>query len=501
MLGIAKSTGEAILDEAVVAAGVPGTVGSPVAAGQLRRIGRLRLDELAPNGPDTPARVLWLHDTDRWYLGDFLRHAAWLDWLYRRLPGAHIDFASHPAYLALYQDGRFGQALDVSDLKMSDLRAYDLVIVPSSFPDPTPADPGVRRLLRTWDRGWSLYAYGQRVAGGTKRFLNYFRSAHPDTLPFVESSPQSDCGGSVLSFSGAERVDAEKILEQLAPGAGPVLIYNPTSSTRFTRETDVEKEVDNTLTPAQHAVVLTEIAGRLNGHDILVGAPLKPGDEENAAALRQVAGAVPGARCLLDAVVPGVDSRRLRDFAAVLASPRVCASVGAGTGSNTHLSALVGTWSLSFERAADAVMQRNWSEPGAFQMGSFRWRNPSHLSAIHLLRWDRLDEAALVGAAVAFLTHHQTAHAFDASVGRLRKDLLLGTVLSGASLNHYSDFSDELTFLRNRFGACAPTVGSDVTTLAQWAAEGGSPEVLLQLFGDSNLHKLIRMVRRDTPHE
>ncbi len=31
-------------------------------------------------------RVLWLHDTDRWYLGDFLRHAAWLGWLGAHLP-------------------------------------------------------------------------------------------------------------------------------------------------------------------------------------------------------------------------------------------------------------------------------------------------------------------------------------------------------------------------------------------------------------------------------
>lgn len=48
-------------------------------------------------------RILWLHSTDRWYFGDFLRHAAWLAWLRTAFPAATIDLASHPAYLPLYR--------------------------------------------------------------------------------------------------------------------------------------------------------------------------------------------------------------------------------------------------------------------------------------------------------------------------------------------------------------------------------------------------------------
>src|SRR5262245_46453768 len=43
-------------------------------------------------------RLLLLHTTDRWYLGDFLRHARWLTTLAAVRPG-HLGLATHRDYL------------------------------------------------------------------------------------------------------------------------------------------------------------------------------------------------------------------------------------------------------------------------------------------------------------------------------------------------------------------------------------------------------------------
>ncbi|GLY19434.1 hypothetical protein Kisp01_64480 [Kineosporia sp. NBRC 101677] len=421
-------------------------------------------------------RVLWLHDTDRWYLGDFLRHAAWLGWLGAHLPGASIDLASHPAYLPLYRDDRFDAHLDVGDLDPAALQGYDLVVVPSSFPPADRPDPGVRRLLHTWDAGWALHARGRRIAGGTKNVLNYFRAAHPHALVAPEKGGEWDCEGTPFRFTRQERLRAAAVLSELVPGDRPVLIYNPSASNPFTRQTDVLKEVENCLGPRQHAAVLRQIVQALPGHDVLVAAPVKPGDQANAENLLAVAAATPGVHCLLD--LPQLpeggrwqesDPTTLRGFAALMAGSRICGSVGVGTGSNTHLAALTGTWSLSFERAADEAILDNWSRPETFQMGSFRWRNPSPLTAIHLMRWDRLGDAEFARAAQAALTHHQAWH--------LSRDQAFSALdLTPSAWLYHTDFRDEMAYLQHLS-----------------ASRGADGEHLVrQLYRDSNLHKLAR---------
>ncbi|GAB3282153.1 glycosyltransferase family 9 protein [Kineosporia babensis] len=417
----------------------------------------------APAGlvPDVgaAARVLWLHDTDRWYLGDFLRHAAWLDWLHQNFPQASIDLAGHPAYLPLYGDGRFDALIDIAQLERTELRRYDLVVAPSSFPSLTRPDPGVRRYLKTWDAGWSLHAFGRRIADGGKKVLNYFRAAHPSTV--FPGDGESDCSGTQFRFTPDEQEAAAQLLADLLPGRRPVLIYNPTASNPYTRQTDAIKEVDNTLTSEQHAAVLGKIVEQVHEHDILVAAPVKPADQANIDCLHEVAHAVPGVTQLR-----GADSITLRGYAALLADPRICGSIGAGTGSNTHLAALAGTESLSFERGADQLMLANWSQPDAFQMGSIRWRNPSPLTAVHLMRWDRLGEAEFAKAAHAALAHHSGWHSAEDSFAVLD--------LTPSAWLHFTDFSDEMAYLRH----------------PRERSKGES--LLRQLYLDSNLNKLAR---------
>ena len=464
------------------------------------------------------AAILVLHRTDRWYVGDFLRHASWLGWAQRNLPNGRVDLATHSAYLPVYGNGRFATMVDVATLGPADLVSYDLVVEPTSFPVTEAPAPGIRRLLRTWDRGWALYTHGVQVAHGVKNELNYFRAAHPCSLGLTDTtSDGTPAQGTPLSFTDAERHAARGLLEAIAPGEGPVLVYNPTASNLFTRQTCAVKEVDNTLTVAEHVAVLRHITVGITGHDVLVAAPVKPGDARNAAVVGEVAASVAGR--------PVTTS--LREFAALLADPRVCSTIGGGTGSNTHLAALVGTWSLSIERSADAAMRANWSETEAFQMGSFRWRNPSPLTAVHTMAWDEGDQRATeeraAGACGAFLTHHCLAHGRQAELfdryqapavavhgwsGTAGTDLQLGQMLTGwmtsSARGHLANFADEIAYLRHRFphlSGTGPRADLDALLATAEAAAVADPAVRSlagQLFCDSNLHKLVTLMTDPT---
>jgi hypothetical protein len=268
---------------------------------------------------------------------------------------------------------------------------------------------------------------------------------------------------------------------------------------------------------AEHVAVLRQIALGIAGHAILVAAPVKPGDARNAAVVGEVAASVAG-----EPVTTG-----LREFAALLADPRVCSTVGGGTGSNTHLAALVGTWSLSIERSADAAMRANWSHSEAFQMGSFRWRNPSPLTAVHTMAWDEGDQRATeekaAGACGAFLAHHYLAHGRRAELfdrdrapamavhgwsGAASTELQLAQMLAGwmtsSARRHFADFADEIAYLCDRFPHLSETNPRDDFDVLLAAAEAGAvvdPSVCSlagQLFRDSNLHKLVSLMTNPT---
>jgi hypothetical protein len=454
-------------------------------------------------------RVLWLHATDRWYFGDFLRHAPWLGWLLEAFPHARIEVASHPAYLPLYDDARFAATLDATRLPADGMRGYDLVVMPGPY-RPDRFEDSVPLLLATWDTGWTLRRHGRLAAEGAKAQLNYFRAAHPGTAC---GAPRA-VGATPLLLADTELDAMSTALDRALTGAGPVVVYNPTASNPFTRGTSIPKEVDNQLTAAQHAHVLRRLLTLLPGHLFVVGASVKPGDAENEQAIRDVA-ALAGDPRAVDMYALGQDSvATIRGFAVLLSCPRVCSTVGSGTGTNTHLAQVTGTWALSFERGADQAMHANWARPQQFQMGSFRWRNPGERTAIHVLDFAHLTPAALDRAAEAFVCHHALAHpgtqtqlftaghlppvvgdlATEDRSGRLTApqagELLLAAMTQTARA-HYADFTDEAAYLRHVHAV--PGRGLEAIKAALAADDDSARQTAIELWEDSNLDKLLHL--------
>ncbi|GAB6900254.1 glycosyltransferase family 9 protein [Kineosporia succinea] len=419
------------------------------------------LTSLAPRGRIN--RILWLHRTDRWYLGDFLRHASWLHWAREAFPQAEIDLASHPAYLPLYADGRFGQLHDSRSFRGE--QAYDLVIEPGSF-EPGPSPAPLR--LASWDAAWSVQVGGRAVMQGRKHELNYFRAAHPGAVTGDRSTTPTS-----LSFGSSELEPLNKALEAVFPGEGPVVVYNPSASNAFTRETGVHKEVDNSLTPADHIGILRHLLTLLPDHHFVIGAAVKRGDAVNESVVTTVAEAVAG-----ESVCSTVDlgATSLCDFARLLAAPRICGTVGSGTGTNTHLAALLDRHALSFERGCDEAMLNNWSGNG-FQMGSFRWRNPSAHTGIHTMSWARRD---LLGAARAFVVDHAHVHGHEPDPSHAAR--------------HYGDFTDEAAYLGFRHGIPGRGLEAVLNALEDPRAQA-TARFLVE---DSNLHKLVSRPGRST---
>lgn len=458
-----------------------------------------------------PTRVLLLHATDRWYLGDFLRHSVWLDWLCDRFTAATVDAASHPDYLALYSDSRLSRLLDARRVDPVVLSSYDLVVVPAAS-EPSLKHVAAPLVLASWDTGWALHIRGRRVLDGTKKGLNYFRAAHPSAVTGTHDFRPSHL------LSAPEQDDAvNQALSTTFHGhRGPVIIYNPTSSNPFTRGTDVPKEVDNTLSATGHATLLRHLVSALPDHCFIVGSALKPDDPVNLSISASVAEHSRSDRVRSTMDLGLVDVTTLRGFASLLGSSRVCSAVGGGTGTNTHLASRVGAYSFSIERGADDAMLANWRRPTEFQMGSFRWRNPSVLAGVHTMNWNDKSPDALIGAAQAFLCHHMVAHGrglddlfvdraaaaaaadgferswTSAPIDALRHARRLLRSMTAAACAHYGDFGDEAAYLRLRFGMAGE--GLDALVQAIAARTGEASVMGGQLFEDSNLHKLLLLI-------
>ncbi|GAA3610252.1 hypothetical protein GCM10022223_28000 [Kineosporia mesophila] len=421
-------------------------------------------------------RILWFHRTDRWYFGDFLRHSAWLAWARESFPAAVIDLASHAAYLPLFADDRFGRHFDSRPGEPAG--PYDLVIEPGSF-EPAPA-PGLR--LASWDSGWALRHNGRVLLEGRKEELNYFRAAHPGSV-----TGHRCVAPTRIRFSPAELAHANSLVERAFPGQAPVVVYNPSASNAFTRETGARKEVDNSLTAHEHATVLRQTLKLMPDHRFIVGASVKIGDRQNESLINTLARTIRSDRVRPITSLGG--GLTLRGFAGLLAASRVHGMLGTGTGTNTHLAALLGLRALSVERGHDEDLQANWSGPG-FQMGSFRWRNPALDTEIHTVDRSRGDEDELLAVAGVFALGEMPAEplpVFDkqwdcdpAAAVRSAAELLGAMPPQAAA--HYGDFTDEAAYLGSKANGLKAVVA---------ALESPDPPIARMLFEDSNLFKLV----------
>jgi hypothetical protein len=469
-------------------------------------------------------KVLLYHNTDRWYLGDFIRHATWLSSLSAIRPES-LELATTAAYLPLYQDARVHKRIDVAHFDVSTFDTYDLVVIPSAYP-PATFDSTIKRAIYTWDRGWAYVRYGSVIVSSDKHELNYFIAArHRSTqtaLPASEVFP--------VQLSKGEHDAVSTALSKLFGKTKKVIVYNPTASNPFTRETSIKKEVDNQLSLSQHSVILRELQSRLPDHAFLVASALKPGDTLNEEMVSKLAQAgKPGiTKSVFDLDLAG--STTMRGFASVLAAPQVVGMIGTGTGTNTHLASLVGLPAFSIERAADAAMVENWLHPEMFQMGSFRWRNPAPFVGTYNLDWAHITNAELANIAEAFVYHMHYAsetygelftvpleemhHLAGALLDGLeRKDIpdiasgitaCLHAMTKGAAI-HYGNFDDEVQYL-----SLQDTRLSDIRALDDLSnlprdVTGAYSELVVRLVEHSNLHKLLvalapqRQVRADDP--
>jgi hypothetical protein len=455
-------------------------------------------------------KVLLYHNTDRWYLGDFIRHATWLSSLSAIRPES-LELATAAAYLPLYQDARVHKRIDVAHFDASTFDTYDLVVIPSAYP-PATFDSTIKRAIYTWDRGWAYVRYGSVIVSSDKHELNYFIAArHRSTqtaLPASEVFP--------VQLSKGEHDAVSTALSKLFGKTKKVIVYNPTASNPFTRETSIKKEVDNQLSLSQHSVILRELQERLPNHAFLVASALKPGDTLNEEMVKQLAQAgKPGVtKSIFELALDG--STTMRGFASLLAAPQIIGMVGTGTGTNTHLASLVGLPAFSIERSADAAMIDNWLHPEMFQMGSFRWRNPAPLVATYNLDWARITDTELASIAESFTYHmHYVNGAYEkifaAPLGQIkdlasaaldalaRKDVsdmvthltacLRSMTREGAV--HYGNFDDEIQYL-----ALQDTRLSTVRTLDDLFdtprdVSAAHSELIIRLVEHSNLHKLL----------
>lgn len=418
-------------------------------------------------------KVLLLYRTDRWYLGDFIRHVSWLTSLTAVQP--HIlALATHKEYLTLFEtDSRVHKLLDESTLTDTDLAVYDLVVIPSSFL-PVEFSHIIKRALYYSDRGWIYCRYGVVVASGEKQSINYFTNALHEygqtALPTAHTIS--------LQFPEDDIVTMGHAVTNIFHNDNPVLIYNPTASSPFTRQTTIKKEVENILNIEEHAALISNVRVLMPNYNILIGSAFRSGDTLNQQIITRLKSTLandPAIKTILDLEYP--DCTNLRGFSMLLKCEPVKAVLGTSTGTTTHLASLVGLSSFSVERATDSQMIANWREPDSFQMGSFRWRNPSSLVGAYNLDWSTksLADFATIGQGfyyhmliqqgmcktlfvVGDATIRLLARAFLSQIekhepyGLISTALNLIAVIIPEAQQFYSDFSDELSYLRLRPG-------------------------------------------------
>jgi len=298
--------------------------------------------------------VLLYHNTDRWYFGDLLRHAAWVKALSKRK--LRVTVATKKDFLTIFEnDPSIQTLLPVDDIHEKDFAKYDLTVIPSSF-EPTYYSPQIKRGLYSFNRALQHTQYGFILRTLPKDDVNYFRLAQPK----FGQTYLPDGTYYKMHITVAERKNAKKILRKLfGSSRDKVIIVNPTASNTFTRETTIKKEVDNLLEVKDYVGIIKNLIELFPSHRILIAAALKRNDKENFFITEAIRKEFSSARVRsiteIAALEEGVS---FRTFASILVSTHVVGILGNGTGTNTHLAATLGVPSMSVERGTDDLVKK-----------------------------------------------------------------------------------------------------------------------------------------------
>lgn len=441
--------------------------------------------------------ALLCHVQDRWYVGEMFCHAAWLEVL--EAAGIRCTVCTNPHYLEIFEHHPAVRELSSADQLEHQLTAgHDLVIIATTHP-PERYDVRLSRAIYIWNEGMAVVRHGQKQCEQQTDELNLFlatRHRHGQT-----ALPDGRYFRMVLTAQ--ERRDASRRFSAaLGRDAARVTIFNPTASNPHTRNSSRPKAVDNALDVEDCVRLIGLMLAALPEQRIVIGAPLKRGDQRNLDAMAAIAARFadhPRVRSLMADVTPD-EGLSFRAFAAVLLDERVGQMIGNSTGSNAHLAAALNVPAVSIERRCDDLMRANWAARGRGQMGSFRWRNSEPSAAACSLPWDDRS-ASQWSRAVGLLRWHSLAFRGEWSAWfgdrpeearRLARDICAGLAAESVPLARwfgqisrfaqlmrsdelralYFDFHDEAAYFE---AIGEPAAAAVMCALAALGEPGGRP--------------------------
>jgi hypothetical protein len=475
--------------------------------------------------------VLFCHLSSRWYAGELFCHAAWIGSL--EAAGLKISVCTKDSFLELFSRHPAVRSLHPARALTPQLAAaYPLVVFAATHP-PDAFAAGIEHGLYSWNKGLAYAHRGRLMQRLDKQAINHFRSSQPHH----EQLPLPDGGYLRLHLGDDELAEGGRWLDRLGlDPARRVIVLNPSSSNPVTRRSDRPKAVDNLLFVEDYSALIRALRSRFPDEAILVGSPVLAADEVNHRLVRELCdeAAAPDSVIPLHGPLHGGRTAKpeigFREFAALLAQPRVRGMAGNSTGSNAHLAATLGVPSLSIERAVDDSIRANWAQPDRGQMGSVAWRNPEPRMAAYTLSWQEHDDDDFAQIAESFRLHlcaaegrwenlfkhpEQAAGQAQACLDHARFADRTATAAwlselarfrdalsSPEAVDFYFDLSDEAAFLRARGKDEAASLVEAVDGLRAPAATPAEPPVgpppaedqpvLHELLADSNLFKLLK---------
>ena len=329
---------------------------------------------------DQIKKVLFYHNTDRWYFGDLLRHSSWIEALGKI--NCNLTVATNKSFISIFENHPSVQKLiPVDKVTEEDFSKYDLVIIPLSF-SPTVYSPFIKRGIYTYNTAFEYTRYGILVKKIKKYGFNYFDLAkHKFGQTYLSDSTYFK-----IHLTNNEKLEANKYIRMIFPKNEKIIVLNPTASNIFTRETNIKKEVTNSLNTDDYSNILKNLLIEFPEYSILIASSLKPNDQDNFYLIKKLNKLVSSKRVQAITSITTLEKGfTFRKFASILSNKNIAAMLGNGTGTSTHFAATCNLPSMSIERSTDNNMICNWKNKDSFQMGSFRWRNSENSTAIYVL--------------------------------------------------------------------------------------------------------------------